>query len=213
MASRFPRYHRWLCIYPAAYRRKYGAQMVQTLADMLDGADSRRARIKIWLRVAADLPLSAAKAQIADTAGDMSSETPSFIKRTGLLIAALLLPFFAALAANGLSQTFEHHPLYHSWLWRMPVLDLWVMWLPGTALVLGLAACLIYTYTLRLRRSPARTPDIKRAWPAVLPSLVALGILFVLFFHDSAHCWQNPVRDVAHFHQTWQCTKDGFLGG
>lgn len=217
MPSRFPRYERLLGLYPKAYRERYGRQMLQTLADMLDDAQTRRQRLLVWMKVAADLPASVTKTQLQYSGGVMHDETPAYIKRTGLLTAGLLLPFFLALAANGLDKVINNHTLFNSWLWHMPALGIWVLWLPATALVLNLAGYAAHTF--RPERQAAapwrrRALDIRHVWPVVLPGLAAAGILFILAFHDSAHCWvQNPAYFVTRFHQTLQCTRSGFLGG
>ena len=147
----------------------------------------------------------------------MHTETPTYIKETGLIAGILVLPFCAALAANGLDKVINDRTLYHSWLWHMPVLGIWVLWAPAVALLLATATYARYrakpaAASKRSRHEPSF--DVMRTWPVLLPGVFAFSILCMLAFHDSAHCWvQNPVSSVTRFHQTWQCTKQGFLGG
>jgi hypothetical protein len=216
-ANQFPRYRRLLGLYPAAYREKYGDQMIQTLTDMLADTKGESERRLVWARVAIDFPASVTKAQLQYMGGIMRDETPRYIKETGLLSGLLVLPFFTALAANGLDKLFNDHTLYQSWLWRMPFLGIWVLWLPAAALIMAGLIYLKYAVIDKLGSKSSwisRIFDIKRVWPLLLPGAIAFGILFILAFHDSAHCWaQNPIYFATKSHQTWQCTTQGFLGG
>ncbi|MGH7239184.1 MAG: hypothetical protein ACREHG_03850, partial [Candidatus Saccharimonadales bacterium] len=133
--KRFPRYSQLLKLYPASYRKDYGEQMLQTLADMLDDSNSRKDRLSIWLRTSFDLPLSAARQQLILTGDVISHETPDYVKRNSLVGALLLVPFVLALTANALDKVFYNQTLYHSWLWRKPAASLWAIWLPRVATV------------------------------------------------------------------------------
>lgn len=52
--DRFPIYSKLLKLYPKQYRDRFGDEILQTTADMLDAADTKRERYNIWIRVAVD---------------------------------------------------------------------------------------------------------------------------------------------------------------
>ncbi|WP_289444243.1 hypothetical protein, partial [Klebsiella pneumoniae] len=60
----------------------------------------------------------------------MTNQMPKYVTRMALLSGVLLLPFTAALILNTIDQLTHHQSLYESWAWRMPILALWVLWLP-----------------------------------------------------------------------------------
>jgi hypothetical protein len=192
--------------------------MTQTLADMLDDTTSPAERWLVWAKIAADFPVSLAKSQMQYVGGVMHNETPGYIKRTGILTGVLIIPFFLALLANSLDKVMYNHTLYNSWLWRGPVLAIWVLWLPAMALALALLSYCLYAFKPVAHTEHLswfrRAFDISHAWPVVLPGIIGLGILCILAFHDSVHCWmQNPMHYVTQHHQVWECTTHGFLGG
>lgn len=209
LKSRFPIYSRCLRLYPAEYRKRYEQELLQTTADMLDDAPSRITRIGIWSRVLVDLPLNVLKQQVSYAGGVMHDEMPHFVKRNGLIAGIMLLPFFTALCANGLDKVLNNHTLFNSWLWHTPVLGIWVIYLPTLALLLAGTTYLIYIF-----KNPTKQPLIKRildiahSWPILLTGLVALGILFILVFHDSFQCWaQSPTYLASHLNKAWQCSQ------
>lgn len=211
--KRFPLYERLLKLYPPDYQRQYSSQMLQTLSDMLDDSPSRTGRLLIWFRLAIDVPVSIVKVQSGNVGAAFLHETPKFILGSSLFSILLLLPFFVALFANSLDVLFFHHRLYASWLWHMPILAVWVLWLPLTAFCLDVISFSAYTFMPQgTSRSSVlkRAFDVKHIWPIMVPAVLAFGILFMIIFHDSAHCWlQNPAYFVTRFHQTLECTKTG----
>src|SRR5262249_42336425 len=124
-------------------------------------------------------------------------------------------PFAATITANGLDKLINNHTLYNSWLWSRAALVMWVMVLPALAFTLALASYLLFVATNKSKQSFwRRVVDIRHTWPVLITGIIGLGIVFMLLFHDSAHCWvQNPVYFATKWHQTWQCTTSGFLGG
>jgi hypothetical protein len=208
--KRFPIYSKLIALYPADYRKQYADQILQTTADMLDDAHSRSERIAVWSRISLDLPLSIGRQQVRSIGGYMQRETPSYIVRNSVIAAFLLLPFITAISANTVDKLLSNTTLYSTWLWKMPALDIWVLILPTAALGLALAsyAAFIIRGTNALKSSPLRRAlDIKRAWPIALPAVFALGILFLLMFHDSTQCWlQSPSHLIMHLPETWKCT-------
>lgn len=204
--KRFPIYSKIIGLYPTAYRKEYGRQILQTTADMLDNSASAGSRARIWLKVAVDLPLNIAKQQI-QYCGVYMKDTPSYIKAASVISGLMLLPFFIALIANGLDKVINNHTLYGSWVWRTPVLGLWVLYLPLTAFLLAAGSYLMYISRHKKTSWVWQVLDIKHSWPVVLPAVVALGILFMVAFHDSVHCWvQTPTHLLTHVRQAWRCS-------
>ena len=199
LKQRFPRYARWLRLYPGAYRNRYGEEMLQTLADMLDYSVSAAERRRVWIRTVLDLPLAAAQQQLI-TLGETMHQS-ALIKRSSIISGALLLPFFAALTANSLDKTLRNQTLYHSSLWSMPWLALWVLYLPlmaGSVAVAGIIIAL-------LRNRSQNTPSIA-TWPLIGIAIIAMAIVGMVFFHDSVHCVTgNPVRGLRNLHATLSC--------
>ncbi|HEV2403356.1 MAG TPA: hypothetical protein VGS08_04095 [Candidatus Saccharimonadales bacterium] len=76
----------------------------------------------------------------------MSSDMPRYTKRSGLMAGLLLIPFFAALTANMLDRIMYGHTLYGSWLWKSPIIGLWILYLPEAALMLALAGYATYVF-------------------------------------------------------------------
>lgn len=210
LSNRFPLYSKLLAFYPKEYREQYGEQLLQTTADMLDEVNIPGSKLAIWTRVAIDLPFNIFQTQVQYAGGTMWNETPHYIKRNSLIGMVMLLPFMAALIANSLDKIINNHTLYASWLWKLPILRFWVLWLPEAsfAFVAG-----TYIYFLAERNKSQQTNlikrigDIKRSWPIVVPGILAFGILFILAFHDSGQCWvHSPTYVTSHLSQEWQCT-------
>lgn len=204
--DRFPRYERLLKLYPKPYRDRYADQMLQTLSDMLEDQPPGFSKVLVWWRVGRDLPLSIMHQNALAIGDNLMHETPRYVKRNGAVAGALLVPFFAALIANGLDKVINNQTLQGSWLWKMPALAVWVLYLPLVAFLLAGAS---YVRSVaRHQKKPwlKRIFDVKHAWPIMLPAVLALGVLFVLAFHDSAQCVQHlPSYLVGHTREVWQC--------
>jgi hypothetical protein len=214
MRNILKRYESFLRLYPEPYRNSYGKQMRQTFEDMLADASSDSERRAIYRRVALNLPVSIAHAQLSYLGGIMQTETPNYVKRTGLLTAALIVPFFLAVITNAFNEAVYGHDLDSSWLWSTPALFTWVLILPAMAVVLALVVYVRFTMVCNQSNLFKRIFNVRVTWPVVVPGVLAIGILFFLVFHDSAHCIiGNPVRIVHNPHQTWQCISSGFFGG
>jgi hypothetical protein len=214
LEKRFRLYAGLMHLYPAAYRRRYANEMLQTTADMLEASPTRLGRLAVWCRVAIDLPVNIGRQQLNYAGGVMTTTMPGYIKRSGLTAGLLLTPFFAALAANGLDELLFNRELYHSWLWRGPIIGLWVVWLPLLALLLAVAGYLTFVLGWSAstgRRQPGlrRALDLINVWPLLLTGVAALSILLLVQFHDSVHCWlRSPTSLASHLSQTWQCSTD-----
>jgi len=209
LEQRYRVFSAFLKLYPPDYRNRYGQEILQLTADMLDEAPGRFARLLIWSRVLADLPLNIIVQQCSYVGGIMYKDTPGYIKRNGVVAGVMLLPFVGALVANLLDQLVNNHDLYNSWLWRAPALATWILYLPILAfLVAGIS------YAVYVSRGAGGKTWLKRAlnivvsWPVLVSGLTAFAILFAVAFHDSVHCWvQSPAHVATHLSQTWQCSE------
>jgi len=206
LKKRFPRYSKLLRLYPETYRKRYGEQMLQTLADMLDNAPTTRQRVGIWSRTAADLPASLIDQQLRHTGEIMINETPKYVKNSALAGAAMLAPFFLLVTAASLDKN-----LRHSFLWSFPVLFIFFVVLPVLAFLLAATA---FTGWLIERRKQDHKSwaselfDLHRNWHLLSVLIVGLGIVGLVYGHDSVHCITgNPVREARNWHQTWQCIQ------
>lgn len=209
--KRFPRYSKLLKAYPKPYREQYGHQMLQTLADMLDDTLSQNRRLAVWVRTAADLPVSVARQQLNYAGGIMAHEMPNYVKRNALASTVLLVPFILALIANGADKVINNRTLYNSWLWHMPVLAIWVLWLPLAAAMIALASLTVFL--ARQSKSEHTTwfrPlfNLARNWPLIVTALAGLGVVALVQLHDTAQCVVgNPVHEAHHLHQAWLCVQ------
>lgn len=212
LGKRFPRYSKLLMLYPKNYRELYGDQMLQTLADMLDNSSSESERLTLWMKLAIDLPVSLTAQNINYFGGIIMHDSPKFVRRNGIIGGILLLPFFLALAANGLNKVVYNQNLFHSWLWSTTALLIWVIWLPLSAAILGLASLLVFLkrQTKAKHESTLKALlDIRYNWPVLAVALLGSFILFAVFFHDSVHCVTgNPIREAHNPHATWQCIQN-----
>jgi len=204
LAKRFPRYSKLLYLYPVSYRKEYGEQMLQTLADMLD--DPQQSHTSIWLRITLDFPLSVLKQQVTYTGEAMATAMPTYIKRNALIGAGLIAPFFIILTINGILG----NRLQSSWLWQSWVLFIWLIVLPALAVACNLAAWIRWSRAAReTKQSLWRIlTDFRLSWPALTMMILGMGILGLVFFHDSVHCVAgNPVRELHNPSQTWHCIE------
>jgi hypothetical protein len=214
LEKRFPMYSRLLKLYPMEYRKKYNDQILQTTADMLDDAPSRRTRLVIWTRLAIDLPMNLGRQQFQYVGGFMLKESPMYIKRNSLIAGVLLIPFIVALLANGLDRLINNHTLYNSWLWKSSVVGFWAMWLPLLAFLIALVSYLRFVSKETKNKHTTwfrRLMNFKSSWPIFIPLIMALGILSVAMFHDDVQCWvRTPNYLVSHVDQSWRCTVNDF---
>lgn len=202
--ERFPVYSKILKLYPAAYQQRYGEQMMQTLADMLDDAPSPFHRSVIWLRTIVDLPASLAHQQVHYAGNVLSEETPRFVKRNVLVSLGLFAPFVAIVIINDATA----HGLYGTWLWSVDVLTTWIVVLPALGFLLSALTLLVWLAQNRKQGVLRSLSDVRHNWPMTLAALFGFGILVLVFFHDSVHCVMgNPVRELRSFHDTWRCIQ------
>ncbi|HEX3568707.1 MAG TPA: hypothetical protein VHT70_03475 [Candidatus Saccharimonadales bacterium] len=203
---RFPLYAKLLHLYPKSYREQYGDQMLQTLADMLDAAPTTAQRALVWLRTMIDMPLSIGRQQLSFAGHALTQETPLFVRRNTLVSASMFLPFFVIVAINDLTA----HGLYHTWLWRVGPLFTWIVLLPAIGMIISTITLVAWLRRMRVaHRSWWRSLiDIRHSWPMLAFVLLGLGILCLVFFHDSVHCVAgNPVRELHNPHATLHCIQ------
>jgi hypothetical protein len=198
---RFPVYSRLLKLYPAPYRERYGEQMLQTLADMLDASSSVSGRSAVWVQVSFDLPGSIARQQLSFVGNVFTRETPAFVRRNSVISTILLAPFFVIAITNDI----DAHRLYNTWLWSAGVLFTWIVLLP--VLGMALSATTLFFWLRTNKRSWRQSLlDLAHNWMILLPIVLGLGILFLVFFHDSVHCVAgSPVRELRGAHATLHC--------
>jgi len=208
LKSRYSVYARLLMLYPASYRQQYSDQMLQTLEDMLDHTSGIERQL-IWLKVLGELPFSVARQQYSYLGGIMVHNTPTYIKRSSLAGAVLLLPFFMFVVLNSLTN----HALNNSTLWQRGVLFTWIILFPSVALLINAMAFvvwLIHTPGRQKAKLWSRLFDVAQSWPMLLISVLAVGILAVVFFHDSVHCVTgNPISELQNWHTTLRCIRQG----
>ena len=134
----------------------------------------------------------------------MHTNTPKYMKRMSLLVLALILPFYVVVAMGGL------HP---AWLWSQSIMKLWAAYLPLLAALLAIGtygAFLLHTGNKNASFAK-RIKSLKYTWQFAVPSILAIGTVGFVFFHDSAHCLlQNPVYTMVENHQALQCVESGF---
>jgi hypothetical protein len=212
LQSRFPVYSRLIKLYPVDYRHRYENEILQTTADMLDDSGNDLARLAIWTKLAVDLPVNIFKQQLIYEGGIMKKEMPSYIRLNGVIAGILLLPFFTALIANGVDKIVNNQTLYSSWLWHSPVLKTWVIILPEIAALIALITLFYYLVTVASRQKQKDlvkvVSNIRLYWPVVITAVLALGILFLVRFHDSFGCWyQVTTQRVLHTHVMQMCKQ------
>jgi len=206
LSKRFPRYSHLLRLYPGGYRQEYGEQMLQTLADMLD--DPARKKTAVWARTVLDFPLSVTRQQLT-YAGNAAAVMPRYLKHNARVGAWLVAPFFLFVILNNLSN----QRLHDSLLWHTDFLFMWLILLPAVAILLNTAALLRWLRSRRRETGQATwklLADWRHDWPALAVMLIGLGILALVFGHDSVHCVAgNPFHELRDWHSTWQCVQRG----
>lgn len=204
--KRYRTYQKLLYLYPAAYRKAYGEQMLQTLADMLDDTPSQSQKRAIWTRTLLDLPLSVMRQQLIYTGDVMTNDTPKYVKTSALIGAALLVPFFVLVIAHSLDSN-----LQQSVFWHYHVLFTFFVLLPGIAFLLAAVAFtswLVERHHIDKKSWLRELMDIRRNWALFAVLILGLGIIGLVYGHDSVHCVTgNPVREIHNPRQTLHCIE------
>jgi hypothetical protein len=93
LRERFPVYARIVSLYPKAYREQFEEQILQTTADMIDGAQDKREAHMMWLRVLLNTPADIMCQQLKHIGGYMKNTTQKLFTSAlwaGLTILATL---------------------------------------------------------------------------------------------------------------------------
>jgi hypothetical protein len=125
------------------------------------------------------------------------------MKRSGLVGALLLAPFFILIIINGLTND----RLYDSFFWSTPALFTWLIILPALAGLINLAAFARWSsnQATSFWRSLA---DFRRNWPAQATVVIALGTIALAVGHDSVHCIiGNPITEAQKWDATINCIE------
>lgn len=202
--KRFPKYSRLLNLYPTAYRKQYKEQMLQTLADMLD--DTPAEKRTIWTRTMLDLPLSVLHQQLSYTGAAMINDTPKYVKNSALIGATLLLPFFVLVTAHSVDSS-----LQNSVYWHFRVLFTFFVLLPSLAFLLTAVALISWLVERRKQEKKSLLKelfDLRRNWYLLTILVIGLGIVGLVYGHDSVHCITgNPFRELHNPNQTLSCIE------
>lgn len=169
-ARRFKVYAKLLYLYPSPYRKRYGEQLLQTVADMVDDAPSTYEKFIAWLRISLDFPITVCKEHFQVIGDFMYAKNNYQINRNTLISGALILLPIILVAINRM--------LMLSGPGRgMPTYTLIVVTTVFPVLAVGLSGFTLYT----LLRSDKkfRTNNLRRSW---LLGLVFAASLLLLTF-------------------------------
>ena len=136
----------------------------------------------------------------------MTNDTPAYVKKSSLTGAVLLLPFFALVAAHSVDGN-----LQHSFLWQFPSLFIFFVILPSLAFLLT-AVALVSWLNERTKKEHrnwlSELLDLRRNWHLLTVLIIGLGIVGLVYGHDSVHCVTgNPVRELRNPSQTLHCIE------
>lgn len=136
----------------------------------------------------------------------MINDTPTYVKRSALIGTVLLFPFFLLVVAHSLDLGMQH-----SIFWHFPVLFTFFVLLPSVAFLLtavALISWLIERHAQEKRSLFRELLDLRRNWYLLMILIVGLGIIGLVFGHDSVHCVTgNPIREVLNMRQTLTCIE------
>jgi|SRR5579884_3026131 len=192
-------YDTMLYVYPEKHLRRYGPLMHQNFRDLYREAkaeDGYKGVLKLWILLVKDIFTSSL------------SEHMEEIERQGLkkhlqkdlhlnkatVVAGLLMVPFCLFVALGMTFSFfyapDNNPLYHSFLYKWPLLFTMIVACPALALLISLANIFSHQdniFSLTFIRKNILTL-------AVL--VAAMGALTLVFGHDMIPCTLNGI-----FHQ------------
>lgn len=203
-------YKKLLFLYPEQFRRKYGQQLLQTFDDILANEPSKFNRIGLCVKEIFIMPINIVEQHLINI-----SRRGGLQKKTVVSIVAftLLVPFILSLMSDEIAESLYGQHLFNTWLWSAPVLITWVIILPLISLVISLLTYLISVFRTS-KKNGALSLQLRRSWPIITTFSLSLGILLIVVFHDSAHCWLgNPINEVSHLSNTIRCTTRGLMGG
>lgn len=159
-----------LYLYPSGYRKQYGEQLLQTIADMVDDAPSTYERFIVWLRVGFDFPITLCKEYFQLIGDYMYARSNHQINRNTLISGTLILLPIALVAINRM--------LMLSGPGRgMPTYPLIVATTIFPVLSVGLSGFTLYA--LLRNDKKFRTNNLRQSW---LLGLVFAASLLILTF-------------------------------
>jgi small-conductance mechanosensitive channel len=164
---RFRVYAKLLYLYPATYRKRYGAQLLQTVSDMVDDAPSAFGRYAVWLRISLDFPVTLCKEHFQTIGENMYAKMNLNITRNAVIGAALFLLPIIMLTINRmlmLSGPGRGIPTYY---------------LVITSAVFPILAIVLSGFTLYIlwRSSKATRPNLRQVVPLAFVCLASLLFL------------------------------------
>lgn len=136
----------------------------------------------------------------------MTHQTPSYVKKSSIIGGLLLLPFFLLIIAAGLDDNMRNPTI-----WNYHVLLIFFVALPILALFLTITALVSWLVERKQHEHEnwfRALFDLRRNWPLLSVIVVGLGIIGLVFGHDSVHCATgNPIRELHNPSQTWHCIQ------
>lgn len=169
--KRFKVYAKLLYLYPSSYRKQYGEQLLQTIADMVDDAPSPSAKAAVWIRISFDLLITAGKEHFEVIGDFMTAKKNYNANRNALISGLLLLLPIVALAINRalmISGPGRGVPTY-----------LLVM----AAVIFPVLAITLAGFTLHTLLRSTKGPlsgRLRRVWPLTLVCLASLVFLALI---------------------------------
>ena len=165
--QRFKVYAKLLSLYPASYRNRYGKQLLQAIADMVDDAPSASEKCIVWLRICLDFPITVCKEHFQVIGDRMNAKNHHDIHRNALISVGLFLLPIIMLAIN--------HMLILSGPGRsVPAYLYYLVVIPFPLLAITLAGFTLYKL---LRGNKATRPSLRQVVPLALVCLISLAFL------------------------------------
>ncbi len=169
--QRFKVYAKLLYLYPSGYRKQYGEQLLQTVADMVDDAPSTYERFIVWLRIGLDLPVTACKEHFQIIGDFMYAKNNHQINRNTFISGVLILLPVILVAINRM--------LMLSGPGRgMPTYPLIVITTIFPVLAVGISGFTLYT--LLRSDKKLRTNNLRKSWPLGLVFAASLLLLTLI---------------------------------
>ena len=167
-------YKSLLLLYPGQYRKEYGAQIMQTIDDMLASEPQVSRKIGIWAKEVGILPAQAlGQHRAAFFQGNEMA--PNVL--AGFVALVLLAPFFMGRALDEMSEHLANQHLYGSWFWSGSMLMVWVVVLPAISLLVSVGTWVSVVAEALVKRRRVSL-QIKKLWFVTIVAFVSGGVLF-----------------------------------
>lgn len=163
--QRFKVYARLLRLYPASYRKRYGKQLLQTIADMVDDAPSVPEKLNVWLRISLDFSLTVCREHFQVIGDRMNAKKQYNVGRNTVVSVGLFLLPIIMLTVNRmlmLSGPGRGIPTYY---------------LVIATAIFPILAIALAGFTLYRFRRMAMRPSVRQAVPLAFVCLVSLVFL------------------------------------